>query len=143
MKWIRCLIVALLLVPLCGASAAFYIKAPFSGHWHWKKANDELDLYLQQTDKKLQGRHTAIGQGGAKVDEVLDDQPPSIEGTADGYTAVVSFRSGFPEAIGHGKARMTLHGKSLYWTILESSGEFYLPLKAVLKRVKESPPQSP
>ena len=126
----------LLLSLCCNATATAHTGGSFSGHWHWEHAKEELDLYLRQTKDKIDGRHSAIGQNGLKADEVSDDQPPSITGTVSGDTAVVAFRSGFPDSNGRGKARLVLKGDTLHWKIVESSGEYYLPLRATLTRQK-------
>ena len=110
---------------------------PFMGHWHWAKGSEELDLYLDQTGPKISGYHTAIGQEGAKVDEVTKDQPPSLTGTANGLTATLDFRSGFPDSTGHGTAQLSLKMGQLEWKTTHAEGEEYFPLHAVLNRVKD------
>ena len=132
----RWVLVSLLLLG-SGATATVPTGGAFSGHWHWERGKEELDLYLRQTGDKIEGRHSAIGQGGLKVDEVLDNQPPSITGSVRGNTAVITFRTGFPDADGHGRARLVLTGKTLHWTIVQSSGEYYLPTKVTLRRQKD------
>jgi hypothetical protein len=110
-------------------------KSDFNGEWRWSRGEEGLTLYLKQTGKTLSGHHSAIGQGGMKVDEVADDQPPSITGEVQGGTATVEFKSGFPDSQGGGRAKLTLKGGFLYWSVLESTGEHYLPRSAKLARI--------
>jgi hypothetical protein len=108
----------------------------FAGAWHWSKGSEELTLHLEQADGRLTGHHSAIGQGGMKADEVPDSGPPSITGKVNGGVATVDFNSGFPDSQGGGKARLSLKAGFLYWKVLKSTGEHYLPLNAKLSRVK-------
>src|SRR5215510_1517044 len=81
--------------PLATAQRSAQAKSDFNGEWHWSRGEEEMTLRLKQTGKSLSGHHSAIGQGGMKVDEVADDQPPSITGEVKGITAIVEFKSGF------------------------------------------------
>jgi len=109
-------------------------KATFAGKWDWSQGGEELTLTLEQDGSHLRGWHAAIGQGGAKADEVSRDQPPSISGDVQGVTANVKFTSGYPDSKGGGRARLTLQDEFLIWQILESDGEHYLPRSAKLTR---------
>jgi len=115
--------------------AADKASSDFSGTWHWAKGKEELTLYLRQTDQKLSGWHAAIGQGGDKVDEVVKTDEQSITGEVAGNIAKATFRSGYPESKGGGKAELTLQGNTIRWRVIESSGEHYLPQTAKLSRV--------
>jgi hypothetical protein len=114
------------------------VAAPnLTGSWSWSQGEESLDLVLKQEDGKITGYHNAVGQRGMKVDEVAEDSgEPSIKGEVKGSVATVTFRSGFPDATGHGTATLTLRGGFLYWRIVESKGEHYLPLKARLAPLK-------
>jgi hypothetical protein len=131
----------ILVFALCATSSlgiaehSTHSKSDFNGEWRWSRGEEELTLYLKQTGKSLSGHHSAIGQGGMKVDEVADDQPPSITGEVQGGTATVEFKSGFPDSRGGGRAKLTLKGGFLYWRVLESTGEHYLPRSAKLARI--------
>lgn len=107
---------------------------PFSGTWRWKHGDEALTLVLEQSGSKLTGRHAAIGKGGMRVDEVQPGQPPSIEGTVQGDTAQVTFHSAYPGSDATGRATLRLKGGVLYWHVVESTGEEYLPDSAQLKR---------
>jgi len=119
---------------LAAGEAAPAADGSFSGEWHWSKGQEELTLYLVQSSNQLTGWHTAIGQGGQKVDEVPRSDPPSITGLIDGKTATLDFRSGYPDGNGKGKVKLTLTRGYLSWQLLESSGEHYLPKNAKLRR---------
>ena len=74
------------------------------------------------------------------MDEVTAESgQPSITGEINGNVATVKFRSGYPDSTGGGTARLTLRGAYLYWQILKSDGEHYLPKSARLTRVKSRP----
>jgi hypothetical protein len=109
-------------------------NSDFDGTWKWRRAKEELTLTLQQTGNHLEGRHVAIGQNGAKVDEISATDPPSIVGEVDRSTARVNFRSGFPGSTGGGTARIRRVGQGLTWRIVSSTGEHYLPSFAHLTR---------
>src|SRR5215510_5363780 len=87
---------------LATAQRSTHSKSDFNGEWHWLRGKEELTLYLKQTGRSLSGHHSAIGQDGMKVDEVADNQPPSITGEVQGGTATVEFKSGFPDSQGGG-----------------------------------------
>jgi hypothetical protein len=108
--------------------------APFSGKWQWKHGQEALTLNLRQSGSRLTGWHAAIGQGGLRVDEAAPDQPPSIEGMINGETAEVTFRSTYPGSSAHGHATLKLRGGALYWHVVDTDGEEYLPDSARLTR---------
>ncbi len=120
-------------------SASSQPAAQLQGDWCWKQGDEELTLELKQSGKNVVGYHSAIGQHGAKVDEVAENQVASIIGEIKGDTALVGFRSGYPDSAGAGRARLTKTGKNLEWQILESKGEHYLPQKANLKPCPSKP----
>src|SRR5579863_1349141 len=109
-----------------------------TGEWQWEQGQESLDLKLKQDGAVITGYHSAVGQRGMKVDEVTEDSgPPSINGELNGSVATVKFHSGFPDSTGGGTARLTLRGSFLYWQIVKSDGEHYLPKNARLSRVKK------
>ena len=79
-----------------------------------------------------------MGQKGNKADEVVEGAgaEPSITGELKGAVASVKFRSGYPDSTGGGTATLTVRGAFLYWQIVKSDGEHYLPKSARLTRVK-------
>lgn len=108
-----------------------------AGTWKWKQGAESLDLTLKQEGTKITGYHSAIGQRGAKVDEVPPDAAePSLQGEIKGTVATVQFRTGYPDSTGHGAATLTLRGGYLNWQIVKSEGEHYLPKSARLSRGK-------
>ena len=110
--------------------------AIFNGQWHWAKGSDELTLTLKQSGTHLAGHHSAIGQNGSKVDEVSEADPPSLLGEVKGNLATITFKSGFPDSEGGGKATLRLEGRGpqfIKWKIIQSDGEHYLPKEAILK----------
>ena len=106
----------------------------FRGVWSAKNGAEEFELELKQNGNRLTGYHFAIGQNGNKVDEADTQQAPSITGSIKGKIATVQFKSGFPGSSGKGTATLVLRRRQLYWRIIGSSGEHYLPLSAVLKK---------
>jgi hypothetical protein len=120
------------------AQGADSVKAvDLTGPWQWEQGKESLDLTLEQHGTVITGYHSAVGQRGAKVDEVTADSgQPSITGEINGNVATVKFRSGYPDSTGGGTARLTLRGSFLYWEITKTQGEHYLPRTARLTRVK-------
>ncbi len=137
-KTIKRLATATMILLFIGLSAATTLYAQkndnFQGNWMWKKGADEFELELKQKGNKISGYHIAIGQNGHKVDEADRTQTSSITGSVKGKTATVAFRSGFPDGNGQGTATLILRRRQLYWRIINSGGEHYLPLSAVLKK---------
>ncbi len=106
-----------------------------AGNWKWKQGAEMLELTLKQDGTKITGYHSAIGQRGAKADEVAPDAAePSLQGDLKGQIATVQFRTGYPDSTGHGTATLTLRGGYLNWQIVKSDGEHYLPKLARLRR---------
>jgi hypothetical protein len=134
---LACLASSLVIVQIVDIRAAYALKTSCNGSWHWAKRKEELALELRRMGSFLEGRHSAVGQNGTKVDEVDRSDPPSLTGEVAGTTAIVKFKSGFHGGKGSGRAKLVLRGDVLYWQVLESSGEFYLPLSAKLTRSKE------
>lgn len=127
-------IALLLLIITIGVTTQYAQKSKtFQGTWSWEKGTEQFELELKQNGNKLTGYHIAIGQNGSKVDEADTTQEPSIVGTVKRNTAKVNFKSGFPDSNGKGAATLILRRRQLYWKIINSSGEHYLPLSAVLK----------
>lgn len=123
------------------ASAPAIRPADLTGPWQWEQGQESLDLTLVQHGNEITGYHSAVGERGMKVDEVLEASgKPSITGAIKGNVATVQFRSGYPDSTGGGTARLTLRGAYLYWQIIKSEGEHYLPKTARLTRVKSRTP---
>jgi hypothetical protein len=129
----------------CPAAPAPAVKAvDLTGPWQWEQGQESLDLTLEQHGNEITGYHSAVGQQGQKVDEVLEATgKPSITGEIKSNVATVHFRSGYPDSTGGGTARLTLRGAYLYWQIIKSDGEHYLPKSARLTRVKVRTPAKP
>lgn len=133
-KQFAILVVALLFIITLGAATEYAQKNEnFQGTWAWKKGAEEFELTLKQNGNKLTGYHIAIGQNGNKVDEADITQEPSIVGIVKKKSARVEFKSGFPDGNGKGAATLVLRRRQLFWKIINSSGEHYLPLSAILK----------
>jgi hypothetical protein len=109
-----------------------------AGSWKWEQGQERFDLVIKQDGNAITGYHAAVGQRGNKVDEVAlaPDVEPSIKGELKGPVATLKFRSGYPDSTGGGTATLTLRGAFLYWQIVKSDGEHYLPKSAKLTRVK-------
>jgi len=105
-------------------------RATFSldGHWEDAAAGFSLDLY--QDWKTIHGRHSAVAQGGNKID-ALD---VSINGMLKGQTATVEFQSSFTTDTG--TAELTyIDVHTMLWRIIDPpEGEYYLPAEARLVR---------
>ena len=110
--------------------------AAIAGTWKWKQGEEMLDLRLKQDGAAITGYHSAIGQRGMKADEVAHGGEPSIKGELKGAIATVKFRSGYPDSNGGGTATLKLRGDFLYWQVVKSEGEHYLPKTARLSRAK-------
>lgn len=109
----------------------------WTGTWTWKQGPESLTLRLQQDGTTLTGTHSAIGQRGAKVDEMaVGSAEPSLKGDIEGATAHIQFRTSFPDATGRGTATLTLKNGQIYWQIVKSEDEHYFPKSARLSRAK-------
>ena len=106
--------------------------ADFTGTWMWSQGQESFVITLKQQGDKVGGTHTAIGQQGAKADDGLDVDGPTIAGTVKGNVATVTFHTAYPDSDGHGTATMTKNGDTLDWEITSSDGEHYLPKKALM-----------
>ena len=105
-----------------------------AGTWTWKQGEERLELTLKQEGASVSGYHSAIGQRGLKADEAPQDGEPSIKGEMKGAVATVTFRTGYPDSNGHGTATLSWRGEFLYWKIVQSKGEHYLPRAVRLRR---------
>jgi hypothetical protein len=110
-----------------------------AGRWTWEQNPESLDLILKQDGAAISGYHSAVGERGNKVDEVTLESgaEPSIKGEMKGTVGTVRFRSGYPDSKGGGTATLTLRGGVLYWQIIKSDGEHYLPKVARLRPSKQ------
>lgn len=110
----------------------------YAGHWLWAEGDERLSLTLRQNGDKITGFHSAERFGGGKRDEVSSDgRQPSITGELHGPSAIVRFRSGVLGSEAYGHVRLTLRGKYLYWQLMDSTGENFLPDTAVLIRQEQ------
>lgn len=105
-------------------------KADFSLDGHWEDATTNFNLDLYQNWKAIYGTHTAVANGGAKIDS-LD---ASINGNLQGKVVTVQFQSSF--APDPGTAQITyLDVNTIQWKIIDPpDGEYYLPMEATLTR---------
>lgn len=108
-----------------------YYKASFTLKGHWQDDKTGLTLDLDQVWKNITGHHTAVAQGGAKIDS-LDGT--TITGTVQGKVATVQFQSSFAQDLG--TAQITFVDQStITWKITTPpTGEYYLPAEATLTR---------
>ena len=105
-------------------------KADFSLDGHWEDAAQNFSLDLGQEWKNIYGHHTAVAQGGGKID-TLDE---SISGSLKGKIATVQFKSSFTSD--SGTAEITyVDVNTIKWKIITPpTGEYYLPAEATLTR---------
>ena len=104
----------------------------FEGEWVSHKDVD-FGIHLHQDGNQLTGYHSAVTKDGSRTDTAVDGEgPPSITGTIKGETAIVDVHSAYSDAVL--KVRLTLHGRSLDWKVIEvkTPGEYYLPDKGTL-----------
>ncbi|HZS08514.1 MAG TPA: hypothetical protein VFD58_27015 [Blastocatellia bacterium] len=116
------------------ATAPAGAAAGFAGSWAVTfKSGAGFGIDLVQKGDRLTGWHSAVTSNASRVDAVeRGSDEPSIRGRIEGTTATVTFTSGYGD--GKGKARLMLQDGKLQWQITESTGEHYLPDKAVLSR---------
>ena len=104
-----------------GEALALYYAAP------------GVTLYLTgRNGERLKAVTDICMQQGAKADDGLDVDGPTIAGTVKGNVATVTFHTAYPDSDGHGTATMTKNGDTLDWEITSSDGEHYLPKKALM-----------
>lgn len=96
----------------------------------WDDPSTFFVLELYQDGLSVYGKHSVVGQNGAKIDA----PDASIEGTLSGTVATVTFRSSF--TISTGTAEITyVDANTIKWKIIAPpDGEFYLPMEATLTR---------
>jgi len=109
-------------------TALYKVTYWLPGHWEDAATNFSLDLF--QNWKKIYGHHTAVAQGGNKIDS-LD---VSIDGMVQGQVATVKFQSSFTSETG--TAQITyVDANTITWKIITPpNGEYYLPAEATLVR---------
>lgn len=105
-------------------------RAGFSLDGHWEDVATGFSLDLYQDWKNIYGRHLIVAQGGDKID-ALD---ASINGSLQGQTANVQFKSSFTDDVG--TAQITyVDVNTIVWKIVAPpDGEYYLPAEATLTR---------
>jgi hypothetical protein len=106
----------------------------FGGHWLWAEGDERFTLTLTQNGEKLTGFHSVQRYSDGRTDGVSGGTTPSITGLVHDSSMVARWRSGAPGSEAYGHARLTLRGRYLYWELMDSSGEHYLPDHAVLIR---------
>src|SRR2546421_8740330 len=129
---------------MCLATAATNLYAgpsdkKFEGEWVSHKGVD-FGIHLHQDGNQLTGYHSAVTKDGSRTDTAVDGEgPPSITGTIKGETAIVDVHSAYSDAVL--KVRLTLHGRSLDWKVIEvkTPGEYYIPDKATLYKEHSDP----
>jgi hypothetical protein len=105
-------------------------RASFSLDGHWEDAASGFSLDLNQDWKNIYGHHTAVVQGGNKIDS-LD---ASINGSIQGEGAVVQFQSSFTDSLGEAQITV-IDPNTMSWKIITPpDGEYYLPAEATLVR---------
>ena len=105
----------------------------FDGEWGSHKGDLDFEIHLHQNGNGLTGYHSAVTKNGSRTDTAPDGEgSPSITGTIKGDTAIVEVHSAYSDTVL--KVRLTLHGRSLDWKVLEvkQSGDYYIPEKATL-----------
>jgi hypothetical protein len=100
----------------------------FTGHWEGLASAFSLDLI--QNGEKLQGRHSAIAQQGAKIDSLEN----SIGGTIQGNKAVIHFQSSFTSNIGIAEITF-VDANTIFWKVTSApDGENYFPQETTLAK---------
>ncbi len=104
--------------------------ATFSLDGHWEDPASGFTLDLGQEWKTIYGGHTAVGQGGNKIDSL----EVSISGMVQGQGADIQFKSAFTPNTG--TARITVvDPNTMTWKIITPpDGEYYLPAEATMVR---------
>ncbi len=105
-------------------------RATFSLDGHWENSQMAFSLDLFQDWKTIYGTHVSIGQDGDLVDSLED----SINGTLQGNTVTVEFKSSYTDGIGVAKITY-LDVNTIQWQVVTPpEGEYYLPEEAILTR---------
>ena len=130
-------LLALILAPHVHATPAS-IEGAWGMTWSCKRGpgcpagEDSFHLELRTHGDQVCAKLVASAQGGNKVEEDEDGEPPSIVGRYRGDAATVAYTSNWG---GHGVASIQVHGDSLRWSVLwHDGGESYIPLDAVLRK---------
>ena len=135
-------IVGLMFACLASTVAGLYANPPdktFEGEWASHRGLD-FAIHLHQNGDQLTGYHSAVTKDGSRTDTVPDgEDSPSITGIIKGDNAIVDVHSGYSDALL--KVRLTLHGRSLDWKVIEvkTPGEYYIPDKATLYKEHSDP----
>lgn len=110
----------------------------YTGSWMWATGDDRLTLTLTQQGEHVSGYHFVSRASGGKVGGVSGGpgQLPSLSGEIHGPSAIMRFKSGTPGSQAYGHVRLTLRDPYLYWELMDSTSEHYLPQNAVLIRQK-------
>ena len=132
----RNMIRLIMLICLAVAVTNLYAGPPekrFEGEWVSHKGLD-FGIHLHQDGNQLTGYHSGATKNGSRTDTPDDKGPPSITGSIKGDTAIVDIHSAYSDAVL--KVRLTLHGRSLNWTVLQvkQEGERYIPDEATLSK---------
>ncbi len=139
-------------VTLAGSTPPPPSAAGFSGGWLYRKDGYSFSLVLRQQGKSIVGHHCAVTKNATRIDCSSDEETdrglaepdgsfsnPSITGTVEGDIATVRFESSYGvDSLMNpitGTATMRLHDGTIDWTITDfTPGDFYLPMKATLRR---------
>lgn len=114
----------------------------FDGLWSFESLNNndslqnitfEINLYCY---KKviIKGNYCSVSRNGNKID-CFEENDPNISGKIVQDTLYVNFKSNWENSKGEAKLYF-LNKNELYWKIIKSEGELYLPDYIVLKRSK-------
>ena len=131
-----------LIMFICLASAVTDLYAGpsekrFEGKWVTHKlANVDFGILLHQDGNQLTGYHSAVTKDAMHTDTPDLEGSPSITGTIKGDTAIVDVHSTYSDPGAVLEVRLTLHGRSLDWKVLQvkQSGEHFIPDKATLSK---------
>ena len=119
-----------LIMFICLASAVTDLYAGpsekrFEGKWVTHKlANVDFGIHLHQDGNQLTGYHSAVTKDAMHTDTPDLEGSPSITGTIKGDTAIVDVHSTYSDPGAVLEVRLTLHGRSLDWKVLQVKTEW-------------------
>ena len=96
---------------------------------------DHFDLELRTDGNQVCAKLAASANGGNKVDEDDDGEPPSVAGRYEVGAVTVAYLSHWG---GRGVASIRIEGGELQWHVLwHDKGTSYIPQQAVLHKITE------
>lgn len=96
---------------------------------------DHFDLELRTNGNQVCAKVAASANGGNKVDEDENGEPPSVVGRYEEGIVTVAYMSHWG---GRGVASIQVEDGSLQWRVLwHDKGTSYIPLQAVLHKITE------